>query len=728
LLKIKELKVENDKPKKEEKPAKAPRALRKPIKEKAFEKRFLKYIEHKQDKVFFESCFVKQEDKYIVKDNLTKADVKKLKDLYKWIKKNRKGAIKFAPLIFAGAVVAAIVIFFTTFANPLLARATEKGLEAIFEAKSDVTGFRLSLVPLRFEVKTITVANKNAPMKNLFEMGRTTIRLKTEAVLRGKCYIEEISAAEIRFGTDRKTSGELPYSQRKKKEKPPKEPGPPLIDLANFDAMALLNQEFEKLATPKLYDTAIAAYNDTYAKWQGEVESSKKKVEELQTAAVPLRNINVNNMRDIETIRSTVQDLTTMINTVQSASDSVQRMVGGIESDINMAKDLEQSARNALTDDINLLKSYVDLGSGSAFAALEPFIRDVLSDSAEQYLDYGLIALDALEKLKANAESKPKSEPKPKKQKKVVFKGRDVNFPVRSYPKFYLGKLASDFTIDAWKWEFDLQKVSSNPDLTDAPVTLMLGATEVTGQARYANFNGKADFRSRPQDKFDALVKAGGFPFSLGDQLSQAGIGGFSGVTDFSVNMTGHNDGGISAGGDVIISKAKLLDPKGTIAIATAEAVSEAGNINLGLQYTHNIDGKDDFKITSNIVELLTRALRRIASAYAEKAMQEIERLLRAKIEEYIGDRFASKEQVDALFRMARGDMTAVNQIKDDLNKKKNELEQKIRGAADQAAQQAKDEATRQGQQAAQDILKGQTPSIQTPSLPSGSNLRLPGR
>ncbi len=374
-----------------EKIVKSPSAFKRPIKEKRFEKKFLKYIEHKQDKKLFTDYFEKQEDKYVIRNNLTKTDVKKIKDLHKWIKKNRKGAIKFVPLVFAGIVAAALIIFFTVFANPLLARATEKGLEAIFEAKSDVRGFRLRLVPLQFYMAGVTVANRDAPMTNLFEMGRVNVQLKTEAVLRGKIYIEEVSAAELRFGTERKTSGTLPA--RPPKEKPQREraesDAPPLVDLANFDAQALLEQEFNKLNTPKLYDEAIAAYNEVLIKWQIQIDDAQVEVQRLQSAAQPLMNMNINNMRDVAAIRTAVQDISTMVTTVQSASDKAQNMLGSIEDDINTARKLEQNARNALTSDINHLKSYVDIGSGSAFASLEPFIRDVLSDSAEQYLDYG---------------------------------------------------------------------------------------------------------------------------------------------------------------------------------------------------------------------------------------------------------------------------------------------------------------------------------------------------
>jgi len=707
----------------EQKPVKTPGKFKKPVKIKTFEKKYVKYIEHPQDKDFFISCFEKQEDVYRIRDTLNKDDVKKLKNILKVIKANHKGAVNFVPLAFAAVIVAAIVVFFTIFANPLLERALENVLENIFEARSDVDSFRLSLLRFRISIESITVANRDSPMTNLFHMGRTEIRLKPQAILRGKIYIEEIRADTIRFGTERTVSGALPGKPPKEKQERQKSEAPPLIDLKNFDATALLNQEYDKLKTPKLYDDAINAYNETAAKWKNQIESTKGKVEELRTASAPLLSLNASSIRDVETIRSIIQDINTMIAAVQTTADEAGNIVNGIEAEINNAHQLEQNARNALTDDINRLKSLVDLGSGSAFAALEPFIMDMLSDTAQEYLNYGLRALEVLEKLKAMSDTLPKNE-KPKKEPKVVFKGRDVNFPVVNYPKFFLGILASDFTLNTWNWAFDMRDISSNPDLTGRPVTLSLGLTEDGGALdRQVGFKGSADFRTNPRERFSASVNGKGFPLSLGNRMDNLGISGFSGETAFSVSLAGQTSGAFSSGSDVNVYSPMLIDPRGTLAEAADTAIREAGNVNLGILYNHHIDRNDEFKITSNIAELLSQAVRRIAETYAKKAMDEIESALRQRIDEYIDGRFASKEEVDLLFKTARGDKEAADLLKNSLTNKKNEFEQRLRAAADEAVQQVRDDTSQQAGQAVQDILQGNQPTFEVPTIP-----RLPER
>jgi uncharacterized protein (TIGR03545 family) len=713
---------------KEEKKGGVPGPFKKPLPKKGLEKRYLKYLEQAEDRRFFASCFEEREGMMVFREGPDRKTVKRVKALLKDIKKNRKGPVKFLPLTAAAIVVAALAFFFMVLMNPLLEGALERGLEALFEARAEVDGFNLHPLRFRAGIRRIAVADRDSPMKNLFETGRLEFRLKPEAVLRGKIYIEEIRADALRFGTDRQVSGALPERPPKvKKQRPPKPDGPPLVDLKNFDAMGLLNREYDKLASPKAYDAAVAAYNESAAKWKGEVESTQARVAELRNAAQPLLNLRTDSLRDVQAIMGTVQEITAMVNTVRSAVDDVNRVVEGVEDDINAAVALEQTARNAITGDLNHLKSYLDLGGGAAFDALEPSIREILSDTAERYLDYGLRALEVFGKMKAEAAAKPKTE-KPEKEPKAAFRGRDVNFPVRAYPKFFLGVLASDFTLSGWNWGFDLRGVSSNPDISGVPVTLALSLAETEG-GRNAGFKGSADFRTAAAERFGAAVSGGGFPVSLGDQLAQAGIGGFQGDVAFELDFSGKTGGEVSGGGKVAVENARLIEPSGTLAEAIDTALRQAKALSLGISYEHHPAGSDEFSVTTNIVDLVKDALQRIVEAYAKKAADELERALREKIARYIDGKFVSKEELDTLFRIARGDKSAVDQLANSLENRKKEFEQKIRGAAGEALDQAKEEARRQAEQAARDALQGKTPTLQTPGLPGlPGGLKLPGR
>jgi len=716
---------------------KAPGFFRRPLTEAQLQKKYLRFIEQLDDKDFVKSCYAKDEEGLLrIRQDFDKKEVKRLKGLKKSIKANRKFAVKIIPLGLAAAAVAGIVFFFTVMANPLLQRAMEAGLEAIFEARVNATRFRISLIHFEIGMDSLTIADRDRPMQNLIQFDRMRISLRPQAVLRGRVYIEEIRADSIRFGTERTVSGALPARERdraereaRERERPPREEFqiPPLIDIQNFDAMGLLAQEFDRLQTPRLYSEAIEAYEAAAARWQGEQEAGRERISELQSSAEPLLRINVNDFRVVDMataeqtmnqIRTTISDVNAMISSVQAAQEDVNRMVAGVQYDINSARALEQSARNALTEDFAHLRSFVDLGSGAALDVLEPIVMSVLTDSVEIYLDYGRRALEMLEQVRVMQERLPRRSEQEQAPRPERFRGRDVRFPTRQYPRFFLGVLATDVLTPAgWHWGFELAGVSSNPDLSMRNTTLELLLAETgDGLQRSGAFFGSADFRTGADERFSVDLSASGFPVGISAGLSQIGIGGFYGDASFSLNAAGSADGSFLSAADIAFAQARLANPGNTFAQAADEAIRQVAAVEFGITYAHVADGRDRFSVTTNFGEILRAAMERIVSQYLQQAEEALERALRAKIDQHIDGRFLGREELDMIFGAVRGDQTAVNALRGSLDSKRSELEDRLRTAAEDAARQIADQAREQAQQAAQDALQGVIPAA--PALP----------
>jgi uncharacterized protein (TIGR03545 family) len=700
-----------EKPPKEPKLKKVPGPLRKPIKQKKFEKKFLKYIEHPGDKKFFMDCFTLTDGMYTIKQQTADAKiVKKLKGLLKVIKKNRKGSVKIIPIILAAIVVGGIIVFVTVFMNPLLEKVIEGGLETVFEAKSDVYGFHLGILNMQVKIDSLTIANRDSPMKNIIEMGRTEFRMNPRALLFGKINIEEISAASLQFGTNRTVSGALPNREIPPPPPPkPKVDAPPLIDFENFDAEALLEREFDKLSTPKAYEIAAQAYNDAVAKWQAQIEQTKDRVQELEDKAAPVLAININNMNNAETITAAIRDITDLVNSVKGAVDDASGLVDAVEEDVNTAKNLEQTARNSITNDINHLKSYVDLQGGAAFEALEPSIREILSGQAEQYISYGMIGLNALEKLKNISAQLPQSE-KEDEAEQPDFKGRTVYFPTKQYPRFYIGLMTSDFTLNDWNWGIEIKGISSDPDISDEATSLEFTAMETNANPIAINTLASADFRTASPDLFGVQVAGSGFAFSIGDYLAEAGIGGFAGLANFDMTFNGAKSGDISGGGDVAITQSEIIDPEGTLATAIDEALQSIDAINLGIDYEFIKDGDDQFTLDTNLADLVATIVRRTAEQYMQQALEKIEQVVRDYVAANLEGTLAEKVDLDEILAIARGDEAALDRMNNLLDEKKAEFEQKLRGAAEEAVDKAVEEAKDQARDAIRDNLQNVLP------------------
>jgi DNA-directed RNA polymerase subunit L len=360
-----------------------------------------------------------------------------------------------------------------------------------------------------------------------------------------------------------------------------------------------------------------------------------------------------------------------------------------------------------LQSDIDHLRSYLDFGSGSALRALEPSIREALSDEVEQYIAYGQRALETFQKIKAMQGQIPKSAPKPKKQ---VFRGRNVAFPTRTYPVFYLEEMASDFTLSGWNWGFDLRDVSSDPDLSGKPTELKLALTEEGSYGRMTRFDGIADFRTDAQQYFSTDVTGDNFPLDLRGDLSAVGIGGFSGNIGFNANFSGGRGGAVAGGAGIDIKKPQLIEPQGTIAEVISEVLTEQNGVNLAVQYEHTPEGDDSFSIKTNIDNLIAAALRRAAERYIKQAQAAIEQALREKLSSYLDERWVSREDMDAILAAVRGDRAAVDRLKNSLDEKKNEAERRIRTAAEEAVNRTADEARSRAEESANKAIQNVIP------------------
>ncbi|MCL2374144.1 MAG: hypothetical protein FWC65_02765, partial [Treponema sp.] len=120
-------------------------------------------------------------------------------------------------------------------------------------------------------------------------------------------------------------------------------------------------------------------------------------------------------------------------------------------------------------------------------------------------------------------------------------------------------------------------------------------------------------------------------------------------------------------------------------------------------------------------------ALRRIVSQYLRQAEEALERALRERIDQFLsGASFIGREEMDLIFDAARGDQAAANALRGALDRKRDDLEDRLRSAAEDMAHAAAEAARQQAQQAVQGALEGiapQAPALPPPSLPVAPSL-----
>ncbi|MDX9957265.1 MAG: hypothetical protein RBT68_02380 [Spirochaetia bacterium] len=659
------------------KTVRVPALFRKAIAEKDFEKKYLRFIEQTMDKDLLRSSFILKDGSYRLKDGLDAASLKKLGMLAKAIKANR-GMVKAGPLTLSAVLAAGLAVFAVFFMNPLLEGAVERGLSDVFEAQAEVAGFRLDPVRMRVGIASVAVADRDKPMTNLLEAGRVELRLNPAALLRGKVYIEEASAASVLFGTARSVSGALPaYQSKEKAGKPAMEAGAPLVDLENFSAQALLDREKAKLESTQAYEDAAAAYTEASDRWNDRSVAATQALAELRTSTSAVLAIDVKNLKSADAVSAAIQDVRSASSSARTVGQQSGDIVKGLQADIDAAAALEKQARSAAAEDLERLKSYMDPKSGAAMEALEPSIKEILSDSAERYLDYGLRALEVAGKLKKDGSKDPEA------AETVSARGRDVRYQASAYPAFRLGLFGADFSVDGTKWQIILKELSSDPDLVPQPLSLALS---VASPAHELAFSGIADLRAAARELFVVEASGAGVPVDLGTALEEAGIGGFTGTAAFTLEASGSGSGSVAAQSAISIADGRVLDPTGGLARALADAMETVGSVELGVGYDQEGNEPPKFSVTTNLNDLVAAALAATADRYAKQAEAELDAAFRKYTGTELEGKLGAKDSAEALLGAAKGDKAAADRLGTSLDAKKVELENRAAALAKDAA------------------------------------------
>ncbi|MFN0117639.1 MAG: TIGR03545 family protein [Elusimicrobiota bacterium] len=111
--------------------------------------------------------------------------------------------------------LAAFIVFFKFFFDPLLEKSIEYVGSQANGAKVEIDHLKTNLLKGRFEIERLQVANELAPMTNVFESGTMALELVLGDLFSKRFIINELKLAHLQFGTARKTSGAIP-----KKPKP----------------------------------------------------------------------------------------------------------------------------------------------------------------------------------------------------------------------------------------------------------------------------------------------------------------------------------------------------------------------------------------------------------------------------------------------------------------------------------------------------------------------------
>jgi uncharacterized protein (TIGR03545 family) len=629
----------------------------------------------------------------------------------------------------AVVVVALILVFNLFFLDSILKWGLVAGGELAFGARVEVARVRTKLSTLSVAISGLQVADKNAPLKNLFEVGEIRFGVEPLPLLSKKVIIDSMNVTGVRWGTARKISGALPPRKQAKITHRWQNVNSPLSKLSTavtdqgqaklaalpaVEALRAAQEQIkgatvagkvkpENLPMLKEMDAMKAGYQQKAADYQTRLQQLQvqDKLNALGPAWNEVSALKIQNPQDLLAAKDKFDRLNKSLQDLQTTATAVNTLKAQAEADYG--------AQQALLDKINALKNR-DLAQVGSLLKLPTFDFSSLTSSLLGPMWAGRLK-QALE-LTAKARTyMPAGKSKGKKTQPVVqprMHGLDVRFPAYNRPP------------DFWIKRVELAGSTGGPGKTGAPIDFSGTVTDVTSDPALLGSPLKADLtgaqgarrlavqavldhtREIPSDRFHVTM-AGLKPDELGFPKSEYLPDFKSGSATLAAQfaLTGEqveasldlSVAGLSVG---VPAQAVSLDSVADLAPALwrgvdrlqVGAVADGTAENLALRFTSNLD-----KILNDRMQALIGGQ---LAGIQQQLRAEVDKLVAGKQSDLLASYAGSKDGV--LGSAAQQAKALTDKIAD-----AKKLIQDKQDAGNQALEQQK----QQGQEQLKNSLKG---------------------
>lgn len=218
--------------------------------------------------------------------------------------------------------------------DPLVKWAIESSGEAALGAKVELADVKNSLLTGQVKLHQLAVANPQAPMRNLMEVGYGTLHLDVDALLHGRVVITQGLLSGLEFDTERVTSGALPESICDEIESEPSTMDHYMAEASQraekwFDEVdeRLNGQVIEELQSPKRAEELQIRWPEKYASLQMQADALRDKGKEIQAQ---LQRIKANPLRNLEDLG----ELETKVRETDAAFRKLQTEITALPAEV----------------------------------------------------------------------------------------------------------------------------------------------------------------------------------------------------------------------------------------------------------------------------------------------------------------------------------------------------------------------------------------------------------
>ena len=676
---------------------KLPKIYKKKYSPKKFKKKLLSKIFIADDKKYVESLFdeikvgKKEKTFYRIPDEklFTPAESKRLKLLAKQINK-QKGTVKFIPLFILAGIIACVFIF----TDLVLKIGLKTTCQKVFNAKTEIGYVHLDYMDSSLTLKNFVVANKDEPMKNLFEFESIVLDIDINRLLEKSIVIDEIEAAGFKTGTERKTSGVLPLKVKKEKEKDeaPKEPllKPEYVEGAKnkvtgelqalfekFNPETIIDSVYNSLQTPIVSKNISTEMEILIPYWQSKPEEISKEVSDYIKKANTISTLDFSNIKDISQIQKNIDTITSIIKDGENLTTSFKTTYSKLDTDFKSVKNLTTDLEKAIQSDTklasNITSSIKNFTPKSGMRILSNTIEEFLNNLLGNLYPSIKEVLASIDEIKAKLPEKSREE-KPEEKKIERLKGTNFTWGRPEMPQFYVGVAhasGSGFDVSA-------NNISNNPKIILEPMTLD-GTYSIAG--REDSFSATLDLLENSQNPmFYASYHAPDVPTEF-DFLKSS--------STLDIQLSIENDKTISAYGNANLKEANVVIPSFEPEFAYSiceQAANEIDTIYLGIMANYSETGDLKLNVNTDFDNQFMKGVTNLVNAQLVSIKDKATKEIAVKLDEYSAP---VKEKINEFNKYKE----ALDKSKKDLEQKIAELKAKLEDAKNKLIQSGKDKA-----------------------------------
>ena len=703
--------AKSKKPEKTVSAKKLPGIFKKTYKEKAYSKNLLKKFYIEADKKFVEKLYSPSQDKKgrnIMVCNksaeITKADLKRYKLIAKQIKM-QKGGIKLVPLIAVAVLVAVLSAGVSLFKNIIIEKAITSAMQGIFGAKTDIAKVDFQFFNASLEINGLEQANKDSPMKNLFQIDSIKTSFNLTDLLRGKFHAENLSVEGVAIDTERKKSGELPIKPAKTKEEKQTESAlSAKKQELSEEASAKLKEMFDSYNPEKMLENlqnelkspAVASQISTdvqqkVEKWSSLPAELQEKVNAFSKNVNDIANTDFSKINDVAKLKSTLEKINSTAKSGEELKKLIEKSNSDLFSDSKAIADYSNKIQTAIKSDYALVDSKIsEMKSVLSPAGLNEImtnaVQSVLYQMCGKYYPYVSKGLNAALSAQKSSSEKETEKSAEKTEKTVMTRhpGRTVFFKQDTVPTLFIENVTAsgyEYKTDNLLFKGNAKNIANNQNMTGKPTDISADF-KIAGNPNNASV--KIDARTNTNSPLvTASYTGSGIPVN-----ADAQVFAFTSKSTIKAKMTADTNGKVSLNGvlDMNISEMtgmqfdvekiselynSALSNIRRLTVDFSIVINEDKTMSLSL---NNLDALAN-QLTAPVVKTLTAELNSIAAdarSSAAKLLSEKTGVATEKIEQFTNIK------------------NSVNSSKESVNNLQKKLEQKKKQINDQITNSTK--------------------------------------